>query len=104
MAPYFLRNLVPRREKVERTKPLWEVLKTLTWTQWGLFISGSVVSLTALKAAEFDPDFRRWLAWTCDAIDFFTVSLTIVNLQKQFGRSTHDIVSDTSTNLSLHFF
>ena len=37
----------------------------------------------------------RWLAWACDAIDFFSVSLNVVNLQDQFGRSTHDIVSRT---------
>ncbi|KAF9648136.1 MFS general substrate transporter [Thelephora ganbajun] len=82
MAPYFLRNLVPKREKVERARPLLEVLASLTWTQWGLFFSG-------------------WLAWTCDAIDFFTVSLTLVNLQKQFNRSTHDLT--TSITLTLLF-
>lgn len=42
MAPYFLKNLVPKREKVERTRPLLEVLRSLTWTQWGLFLSGWV--------------------------------------------------------------
>ena len=52
MAPYFLRNLVPKREKVERTRPLWEVLKGLTWVQWGHFVSGSVVLLHSLEAAE----------------------------------------------------
>ena len=101
MAPYFLRNLVPKREKVERTKPLWEALKSLTWSQWDLFISGSVGSLTIPRAADnltlyFYLGLRRWLAWTCDAIDFFCVSLTVVNLRQQFNRSTHDIVSHTS--------
>lgn len=37
-----------------------------------------------------------WLAWACDAIDFFSVSLTVVNLQTQFNRPTHDIVSSIS--------
>ena len=40
MAPYFLRNLLPKKEKVERARPLWEVLKGLTWIQWGMFFSG----------------------------------------------------------------
>ena len=52
MAPYFLRNLVPKREKVERTRSLWQVLRSLTWTQWGLFFSGLAVSLTAPRPAE----------------------------------------------------
>lgn len=82
MAPYFLQNLVPKREKAGRAKPLWEVLRSLTLSQWGLYLSG-------------------WLAWTCDAIDFFSVSLTVVNLQKQFNRSTHDIT--TSITLTLLF-
>ena len=47
--------------------------------------------------------FRRWLAWACDAIDFFSVSLNIVNLDAQFHRSTHDLVSDTSLSLLFHF-
>ena len=29
---------------------------------------------------------RRWLAWTCDAIDFFSVSLSVTRLQKQFNK------------------
>ncbi|KAF9646669.1 MFS general substrate transporter [Thelephora ganbajun] len=82
MTPYFLRNLIPKREKAEQSTPLWEVLKGLTWTQWGLFFSG-------------------WLAWACDAIDFFGVSLVILNLQEQFDRSTHDIT--TSITLTLLF-
>ena len=111
MTPYFLRNLVPKREKVERTRPLWKALKSLTWSQWGLFISGSVGSLTIPRAADnltlsFYLGPLRWLAWTCDAIDFFCVSLTVVNLQQQFGRSTHDIVSHnsrTTHHISLSF-
>ena len=49
MAPRFLRNLVPKREKVERARPLWEVLKSLTWTQWGLYISGLAASLIIIR-------------------------------------------------------
>lgn len=40
MAPYFLRNLVPRREKRQEGRPLLEVLKGLTWVQWAHFFSG----------------------------------------------------------------
>ncbi|RDX53568.1 MFS general substrate transporter [Lentinus brumalis] len=82
MAPYFLRNLVPRREKRNEGRPLLEALASLTWIQWGHFWSG-------------------WLAWTCDAIDFFSVSLSVTRLQDQFGRSTHDIT--TAITLTLLF-
>lgn len=82
MAPYFLRNLVPRREQRAEGRPLLEVLATLTWVQWGHFWSG-------------------WLAWTCDAIDFFSVSLSVAHLQTQFDRSTHDIT--TAITLTLLF-
>jgi SHS family lactate transporter-like MFS transporter len=35
----------------------------------------------------------RWLAWTCDAIDFFSVSLSVERLVEQFpGKNVHDIV------------
>ncbi|RPD62679.1 MFS general substrate transporter [Lentinus tigrinus ALCF2SS1-7] len=82
MAPYFLRNLIPRREKRAEGRPLLEVIASLTWIQWGHFWSG-------------------WLAWTCDAIDFFSVSLSVTRLQEQFGRSTHDIT--TAITLTLLF-
>ena len=45
---------------------------------------------------------HRWLAWACDAIDFFSVSLNIVNLEAQFNRSTHDLVSYAFQGLLLH--
>ncbi|KAI0667769.1 MFS general substrate transporter [Trametes maxima] len=82
MTPRFIRNLVPRREKRTEGRPLLDVLATLTWVQWGHFWSG-------------------WLAWTCDAIDFFSVSLSVNRLQTQFGRSTHDIT--TAITLTLLF-
>ena len=31
--------------------------------------------------------FVRWLAWTCDAIDFFSVSLSVTRLQQQFHKA-----------------
>ncbi|KAI9058106.1 carboxylic acid transporter [Trametes sanguinea] len=82
MAPYFLRNLIPKREARAHDRPLLQVLASLTWIQWGHFWSG-------------------WLAWTCDAIDFFSVSLSVTRLQDQFGRSTHDIT--TAITLTLLF-
>ncbi|TFK22706.1 carboxylic acid transporter [Coprinopsis marcescibilis] len=82
MAPYFLRNLVPRKESRENARPLLTVLAGLTWVQWAQFLSG-------------------WLAWTCDAIDFFSVSLSVVHLQKEFGKDTHTIT--TSITLTLLF-
>jgi MFS transporter, SHS family, lactate transporter len=66
MAPYFLRNLVPRREVRRESMPLITVLASLTWLQWAHFLTG-------------------WLAWTCDAIDFFSTSLSVGSLQKQFN-------------------
>lgn len=47
MAPYFIRNLVPRREKRTEGRPLLEVLAGLTWVQWGHFWSGYVPSFLA---------------------------------------------------------
>ncbi|CAA7271289.1 unnamed protein product [Cyclocybe aegerita] len=82
MAPYFIRNLVPRREKQEGSRPLLTVLASLTWLQWAQFLSG-------------------WFAWTCDAIDFFSVSLSVVHLREQFGKTTHEIT--TAITLTLLF-
>ncbi|KAF8876383.1 major facilitator superfamily domain-containing protein [Infundibulicybe gibba] len=82
MAPYFLRNLVPHREQRAAARPLLTVIATLTWIQWAHFFSG-------------------WLAWSCDAIDFFSVSLSVTQLQAQFGRSAHDIT--TAITLTLLF-
>jgi hypothetical protein len=35
---------------------------------------------------EADTGFR-WLAWTCDAIDFFNVALSVTRLQEQFHKA-----------------
>lgn len=40
MAPYFLRNLLPRPETRKEGKPLLDVLASLTWVQWAMFWSG----------------------------------------------------------------
>lgn len=36
--------------------------------------------------AETDASIR-WLAWTCDAIDFFNVALSVTRLQVQFHKA-----------------
>ncbi|KAI0249023.1 MFS general substrate transporter [Lactifluus subvellereus] len=79
MAPYFIRNLVPRREaRLENRRPLLEVLRSITWVQWAQFLSG-------------------WLAWTCDATDFFSVSLSVTRLQKQFGKDKASTITQAIT-------
>jgi SHS family lactate transporter-like MFS transporter len=45
--------------------------------------------------------FSGWLAWTVDAIDFFSVSLSVTALAGQFHRKTHDIT--TAITLTLLF-
>ncbi|KAH7345101.1 major facilitator superfamily domain-containing protein [Rhizoctonia solani] len=82
MAPTFIQNLIPRREKTEREESLFQTFRSLTFVQWALFFSG-------------------WLAWTCDAIDFFSVSLSVSRLQVAFNRSTSDLT--TSITLTLLF-
>ncbi len=73
MAPYFIRNLIPKRESYANHRPFFQVLFSLTWLQWAHLWSG-------------------WLAWTCDSLDFFSVSLSVDNLGTQFNESTHNIV------------
>ncbi|KAF5348521.1 hypothetical protein D9756_009685 [Leucocoprinus leucothites] len=81
--PYFLRNLIPKREKRQEARPLLTVLAGLSWIQWAQFFSG-------------------WLAWTCDAIDFFSVSLSVSRLVEQFpGKTVHDITTAITLTLLL---
>ncbi|KLO11496.1 carboxylic acid transporter protein [Schizopora paradoxa] len=82
MAPYFLRNLVPRRDNTTNKRSFFAALRTIRPLQYAHFIVG-------------------YLAWTCDALDFFSVSLTITDLESQFGKSAHDIT--TSITLTLLF-
>lgn len=82
MAPRFLRELIPRREKRAASGSVVVAFKSLTWVQWIQFWSG-------------------WLAWTCDAIDFFAVSLTVNLLAKQFNKTTAQIT--TAITLTLLF-
>jgi hypothetical protein len=49
------------------------LFKRLTWRQWAFFWVG-------------------WLAWMCDALDFFSVGLSVPALGTQFNKDTTDIV------------
>ncbi|KAJ3915410.1 MFS general substrate transporter [Lentinula edodes] len=73
-------NLVPKRERTEKQKPLLVSLSELNLRQWAEFWTG-------------------WLAWSCDAIDFFSVSLSVTNLATQFGRDTTDITQAITLTL-----
>ncbi|TCD70876.1 hypothetical protein EIP91_001184 [Steccherinum ochraceum] len=79
MAPRFLTSLIPHRGRFESGQPLMQVLRGLTWLQWGHFIAG-------------------YIAWTSDAIDFFSVSLSVSHLKTQFNRNS---VSDITTAITL---
>ncbi|KAF9503768.1 hypothetical protein BS47DRAFT_1378376 [Hydnum rufescens UP504] len=72
----------PKRVKVVGAPSFWTLLKSLTFVQWMMFFSG-------------------WMAWTCDAIDFFSVSLTVNRLRVTFNESTHNVT--TSITLTLLF-
>ncbi|KAJ3756400.1 hypothetical protein EV360DRAFT_72016 [Lentinula raphanica] len=77
--------------------------------------TGTLVSLAELRAEfwtgwvlrrGFTPtDFdtlhpHNWLAWSCDAIDFFSVSLSVTNLANQFGRDNTSITQAISPSPS----
>ncbi|KAL5482505.1 hypothetical protein ACEPAI_9099 [Sanghuangporus weigelae] len=84
MAPYFIRNLIPRKEKNE--------------DEHELTLLQALATLTPVQILQV---FCGWFAWTCDAIDFFSVSLSVTDLEELFNRSTHDIT--TSITLTLLF-
>ncbi|KAJ3007940.1 hypothetical protein HKX48_008860 [Thoreauomyces humboldtii] len=80
----FVENL-PRTPDRSQSKPSGSpltLLRSMTPLQGLLFVSG-------------------WLAWTCDAIDFFAVSLTISGLSVTFNEPTSSIT--TSITLTLLF-
>ncbi|KAJ7290386.1 carboxylic acid transporter [Mycena rebaudengoi] len=81
MTIFFAPLRLPPRSEVP-AEPLWQQLRALSALQWAFFWVG-------------------WLAWTCDAIDFFSVSLSVPALVDQFGKSTHDIT--TAITLTLLF-
>ncbi|KAJ6624780.1 MFS general substrate transporter [Mycena sp. CBHHK59/15] len=71
-------RLAPPPEK--RSRPLLRMLGELTWLQWAFFWVG-------------------WLAWTCDALDFFSVSVSVPALSKQFNKGTSDITQAITLTL-----
>ncbi|KAJ7436688.1 MFS general substrate transporter [Mycena latifolia] len=71
-------RLPPR--PAERPEPLLTQLATVTPLQWAFFWVG-------------------WLAWTCDAIDFFSVSLSVPALSEQFGKPTTSITQAITLTL-----
>ncbi|KAK7439773.1 hypothetical protein VKT23_017347 [Stygiomarasmius scandens] len=73
---------IPNRERAKRNTSLWKVLCSLTWLQWAHFISG-------------------FLAWSCDATDFYSVSLSLTSLSKKFGKDTHDVTTAITLSLLL---
>ncbi|KIK27406.1 hypothetical protein PISMIDRAFT_22082 [Pisolithus microcarpus 441] len=81
MAPRFLQSLVPRREKRNGGGTL-RALKSLTFLQILQFVTG-------------------WLAWTCDAFDFFCVSLSVNTLAADFDKEPGQIT--TAITLTLLF-
>ncbi|KAJ6574223.1 carboxylic acid transporter [Mycena capillaripes] len=56
------------------------LLKKLTWLQWAFFWVG-------------------WLAWMCDALDFFSVGLSVPALGTQFNKNTTEITQAITLTL-----
>jgi hypothetical protein len=91
--PIFLRNLIPRREnRPSSAKPLLTVVSSLSITQYLLFLSGYIHLTHRPHFYSSSLHFCSWLAWTVDATDFFSVSLSVERLTIQFNRSTHEVV------------
>lgn len=81
MAPGFIRSLLPPREK-RNNGGIFPALKSLTFLQLLQFYTG-------------------WMAWTCDAFDFFCVSLSVNTLAEQFDKQPKQIT--TAITLTLLF-
>ncbi|KZO91369.1 MFS general substrate transporter [Calocera viscosa TUFC12733] len=64
-------------------------------------ITASLAALRSVTLLQWAMFFSGFIAWTIDAIDFFSVSLSVTALTKQFNRSTNDIT--TSITLTLLF-
>ncbi|KAF7319309.1 MFS domain-containing protein [Mycena chlorophos] len=71
-------RLAPR--PTEPQESVWKLLLEVTPIQWGFFFVG-------------------WLAWCCDAIDFFSVSLSVTALGEQFDRDTTKITQAITLTL-----
>ncbi|KAF5360138.1 hypothetical protein D9758_011326 [Tetrapyrgos nigripes] len=74
---------IPGRQQAPGNKrPLLPALYTVTWLQWAQFASGL-------------------LAWTCDALDFYSVSLSVTAFSAKFDKNTHDITTAITLSLLL---
>ncbi|KAF9236964.1 carboxylic acid transporter protein [Melanogaster broomeanus] len=74
MSVRFLQSFVPPRQKSAANSGVIPALRGLTWLQWAQFLTG-------------------WIAWTYDALDFFSVALTVPLLAKQFDRPVTSITT-----------
>ena len=102
--PRFLKTLVPRKDRAENERPILQVLKGLTWVQWGHFPSGYECCTCGCANADLKCPLvttRSCVAWHADAIDFFSVSLSVTRLSAQFNRDISVIVRLTTTNVLL---
>ncbi|KAF7292708.1 MFS domain-containing protein [Mycena indigotica] len=79
MTIFFAPLRLPPRS-TEKQESIVRLLLDLTPLQWAFFFVG-------------------WLAWTCDAIDFFSVSLSVPALSKQFERDTTHITQAITLTL-----
>ncbi|KAN0074572.1 MFS general substrate transporter [Tylopilus felleus] len=79
---HFLKSFIPKRENSTSASGIIAGLKSLTWLQVAQFCTG-------------------WLAWSCDAFDFFSVALSVPMLSEQFNKPTTAIT--TAITLTLLF-
>ena len=54
--------------------------------------------LASLLENKFLLRLKRWISWTCDAIDFFSVALSVPALEKEFTKTASEIVRYSSLN------
>ncbi|KAK7017799.1 MFS general substrate transporter [Favolaschia claudopus] len=79
-APLRLAPRPPKSASTTNKLTLIQHLRRLTWLQWAFFWVG-------------------WLAWTCDALDFFSVSVSVPALSAQFGKPTSSITQAITLTL-----
>lgn len=84
MAPYFLRNLVRKKEQRQQTVSLFRALRSLTGIQWAQVFVG-------------------WLAWTCESIDLYSLSFVAGNqgqyIAKEFKKNPQQVSSAVTITL-----
>ncbi|KAJ7455595.1 carboxylic acid transporter protein [Mycena galericulata] len=78
MTTFFMPLRLPSRPPPGQN--LIQLFKQLTWLQWAFFCVG-------------------WLAWMCDALDFFSVGLSVPALGTQFNKDTTDITQAITLTL-----